>query len=251
MGVENQTGLYALPPDPTLSDLYRVWARKVGLAIRTAVPGTVTAYNPTTQEASVTVDYLQVQRVNQQVAGAPDPSETNEERASAPLLLPNVPVCWDGAGDGLAYLTFPLVPGCTGVLVVLDRSRDTWVNRTAAIPVDPVKSAIHSLADCVFFPGLTDRAHRITPSSGTSIAAVLESSQVYLGKEATPTSSVAIAERVEDGVTAVINSLVATLTPLGPAPVTGAAMVAALNTALGVWQALGATLASTKVKVAP
>jgi hypothetical protein len=242
MGSENQTGLYALPPDPELADLYRVWARKIGLAIRTAVPGTVTAYNPTTQEASVRCDYLQVQRVTQQVAGQPDPSETNQERASAPILLTNVPVCPAGAGDGESYLTFPITPGCTGVLVVLDRSKDTWVNRTASVAVDPVKSAIHSLADCVFFPGLTDRAHRIAVSAGTSIAAVLESSQVYLGKEATPTSSVTIGEQLIIAVDAMLAALVAA--GAGNA-FTGA------GTAQAAWNAAKDAIKSSKVKVAP
>jgi len=184
MGSENQTGLYALPPDPELADLYRVWARKIGLAIRTAVPGTVMAYDPTTQEASIRVDFLQVQRVTQQVAGEPDPSETNKERASAPLLLTKVPVCWAGAGDGESYLTFPITAGCTGTLVVLDRSKDTWVNRTASVAVDPVKSAIHSLADCVFFPGLTDRAHRISTPTDLTAAVLEHPTAIKLGRNA-------------------------------------------------------------------
>lgn len=250
MGTENRTGTYEFSPDPDLDNILVVWARKVGLAIRTATIGTVTAYNPVTQEAAVLVDILQVQKVTQQVAGSVDPNEINLVTTTAPQALVDVPVIFDGAGNGTSYTTRPIVPGCTGLLVALDRSKDTWVNRATPVPVDPVKSAIHSLADCVFIPGLLDRLHRITPSAGTSIATVIEDTQIYIGKEASPATSIAIAERVADGVTAVLNSAITTLNAQA-APVTGVQVAAALTTALAVWQGLTSTLASSKAKVAP
>jgi len=250
MGSENRTGQYEFSPDPDLNNLLTVWARKIGLAIRTASVGTVTSYNATKQEAGIIVDILQVQKVTQQIPGGVDPNEVNQVVTAAPIALANVPVIFPGAGDGSSYTTYPIVPGCTGLLVVLDRSKDTWVNRTAAVPVDPVKSAIHSLADCVFIPGLTDRLHRITPSAGTLIATVIESAQIYIGKESTPTTSVAIAERVVDAVTATLNSLIGTFGG-PPAPVTNVQLVSAFTTALGIWQGLASTLASSKAKVAP
>lgn len=250
MSIENRSGNYEFSADPDLENLFTVFARKIGLAIRTATVGTVTSYDPITQEAGIRVDHLEVQKVTVRTTPGEDPNETNEVRARAPIQLANVPVLPFGAGNGTAYLTFPITAGCTGMLVVLDRSRDTWVTRTASVAVDPVKSAIHSLSDCVFVPGLTPKLQRITPSAGTSIAAVLEHTQVYIGKEATPTTSIAIAERVVDGVTAVLNSAIATLTPIA-VPVTGTQVASALTTALGIWQGLGTTLASSKGKVAP
>lgn len=184
MGVENRSELYGFPADPELDSLFVVWARKIGLAIRTATVGTVTAYNPTTQEASIRVDHLEVRKVTQSDLPGEDPNETNAVRVSAPIQLTNVPVAFFGAGNGTSYLTFPVTVGCTGMLVVLDRSRDTWVNRTASVAVDPIKSAIHSLSDCVFFPGLTPRMNRITPPASI-LAAVLESPAIKLGATAT------------------------------------------------------------------
>jgi hypothetical protein len=182
--VENRTGAFEFAPDPDLENLFTVWARKIGLSIRTVTVGTVQAYDPATQEASVMVDMLEVRKVIQQTAPGVDPNETNRVRASAPILLTNVPVLVTGPGNGTDYLSFPVTTGCSGALVVLDRSKDTWVNRTALQPVDPVKSAIHSLSDCFLVTGLTDRAHRIsTPTDLT--AAVLESAQIKLGRSAT------------------------------------------------------------------
>lgn len=242
MGVENRTGLYALPADPELADLYRVWGRKIGLAIRTAVPGTVTVYDPSTQEASVTVDYLEIQRVTQQIPGAPDPSETNAVLPKAPLLLTKVPVCPVGSGNGTGYLTFPILPGCTGVLLVLDRSKDTWVNRTASVPVDPVKSSIHDLADCVFFPGLTDRLHRISVPTDLT-AAVLEASLIKLGRNAV--QHVAIAEALVAAVDALLAAGVAFVGV--PADPSGENAGGAFLAAQGAWSALKSQIASIKV----
>lgn len=249
MGAENRTGTFEFAPDPDLTNILGVWARKIGLQIRTATVGTVVAYDPTTQEASVTVDMLKIQKVTQQVAPGVDPNEVNLVAPAAPHLLTQVPVLTLGAGNGTSYLSFPILPGCTGALIVLDRSKDTWVNRTAPVPVDPVKSAIHSLSDCFFVPGLTDRLHRVTPPTSLT-ASVWEAPLLHLGAAAVPASSVAIAERVVDGVTATLNSLITTFT--GPlAPVTNVQLAAAFTAALGIWQALASTLASTKAKVAP
>lgn len=244
-----RTGQYETPDDPTLASLLSLVERRVGLAIRTATIGTVTAYDQATQEASVRVDMLRVERVAIG-SGGEDPGETNRVRTAAPTQLTRVPVIFPGDGTGDAFLTFPLAVGSTGMLVVLDRSADTWMARTTPIAVDPVKSAIHSLADCVFVPGLLDRQHRIQPSAGSTSGAVLEAPTIHLGREALPTTSAAIAEGVKDAVTAVLNTAITILQPQA-APVTGAQVAAALTSALATWQAQAPTFASSKVKVAP
>jgi hypothetical protein len=235
MGVENRSSQYDLSADPDLQELFVVWARKIGLAIRTATVGTVVTYNPTTQEATIRVDHLEVKRVTVQVVPGEDPNETNETRVSAPIQLTNVPVFVYGAGDGASYLSFPITPGCTGMLAVLDRSRDTWANRTASVPVDPVKSAIHSLADCVFFPGLTPRMDRITPPTSLT-AAVLEAPAIKLGANATPTDTL-IKSALLDALDALANAV--------PVPNDGGAAIQAAFKA--VYLPLVATLATVKV----
>lgn len=235
MSGENRTGQYEFAPDPDLTNILGVWARKIGLAIRTATVGTVVAYDPTTQEASVTVDMLKIQKVTQQVAPGVDPNEVNLVAPAAPHLLTQVPVLTLGAGDGTSYLSFPIVPGCTGALVVLDRSKDTWVNRTAPVPVDPVKSAIHSLADCFFVPGLTDRLHRVTPPTSLT-AAVLEAPLIKVG-----VAAVQGVARLADGVSAkvalitwatLVESTINVLAPGTFTPLNSFANVVANNLAL-------------------
>ena len=235
MSIENRSGQYEFDPDGDLGQMFVVWARKIGLAIRTATVGTVTAYNPTTQEASIRVDHLEVGKVMQQTAPGEDPNETNRVRVKAPIQLTAVPVFTYGSGDGESYLSFPITVGCTGMLAVLDRSRDTWVNRSASVAVDPVKSAIHSLSDCVFFPGLTPRAQRISPSASVT-AAVLEAPAIKLGVNAGPTDTL-IKSALLDALDAFANAV--------PVPNDGGAAIQAAFKA--IYLPLVATLATVKV----
>jgi hypothetical protein len=234
VGTENRSGNYE-DGDGELHQLFVVWARKIGLAIRTATVGTVTAYNPATQEASIRIDHLEVRKVTQSSAPGEDPNETNEVRVSAPIQLTAVPVAFFGAGDGASYLTFPVTVGCTGMLAVLDRSRDTWVNRTASVAVDPVKSAIHSMSDCVFFPGLTPRAQRISPTASIT-AAVLEAPLIQLGANALPEDTLIKS--------ALLEALDAFSNAVPVANDGGAAIHTAFKTA---YLLVRATLATTKV----
>jgi len=236
MGIEARTGQYEFSPDPDLDNILSVWARKVGLQISCSGLGTVVAYDPVTQEASVTYDFLKVNKVTAQLPGGIDPNEINAVAPAAPKLLTGVPVFpAGGSGDGVSYLTFPILPGSTGVLIVLDRSRDTWMSRTAPIPVDPIKSAIHSLSDAIFFPGVTTKLHRITPPTSL-VAAVLEAPLIKIGANAV--SNVVKAELL-DALDAFANAV--------PVPNDGGA---AIQTAFKVlYQALRPMLATTKAAV--
>ena len=233
--------------DGSLIRLFEIWSRKTLLAANAHRPGTVVApgFNAATQTVSVTVDYLEIERVT----SPPGADANNLTSPRAPLLLPAVPVIFAGDGSGLGYLSWPILPGATGTLLIFDRDLATWLTRGAPLPVDPVFSHLHPLHACAWLPGLLPDANRITPPP-SQLAAVIEYPQIYLGKESLPLTSVAIAERVVDGVSAVLQSAIATLTPV-VAPVTGVQVAAALSTALGVWQGLAPTLASSKVKVAP
>lgn len=227
MSRADKTDPFALPADPDLHDLFVAWARKIQLATRTATVGTVTAYNPATQTAAVTVDILEVARVAE--APAPVPR--------SPLLLPKVPVFFPGDGTGTNYLSLPIVPGSTGMLIVSDRSLSTWLNRAAPVPVDPVEWFTHRFASAVFVPGLTDNAHRI----GTPTALdgpVLEGPVIHLGRNSV--QSAAIAEPLIAAVDAMLTALVSA--GAGQA-YTGA------GGAQAAWEAAKAQIIAAKVKV--
>jgi len=156
----DRTGPYELGDNPTLTGISRNWARKVRLSMRTHCPATLVAYDPATQTATVTIDILGIVKVFTGPPGV-DPNLVNLTKPSPPYVLTGIPVVFPSSGDSKGYLTFPLLPGSTGYVEVMDRGLQTWLDRMTPIPVDPVESATHALADSIFVPGLTDNLHRI------------------------------------------------------------------------------------------
>jgi hypothetical protein len=176
----DRTGPYEVGTNPTLAQLSKNWMRNVRLAIRTHAPATVVAYDPATQRATVTVDILPIAKVFTQLTPGVDPNLTNQVQPLPPFVLTNIPVVWSGTGDGTGYLTFPLVPGSTGHLEVMDRGLQTWLDRVTQVPVDPIQSATHALGDSVFVPGLTDNLHRISVPTDMVGARLHHDAQVTL-----------------------------------------------------------------------
>jgi hypothetical protein len=173
MGRANRTGLYELEETPELFDLLKTYGRRLKLSMRTNTVGTVVAYNPATQKATVTVDILQIIKV----FGLPDPNAT---APTPPFVLTNIPVAWPRSG--LGYLTFPLNPGDTGTITIMDRSIQQWLLLGA--PVDPIQSATHALHDAVFEPGLHPDSAPITPPTDITAAVLHHDAKIKLGRAA-------------------------------------------------------------------
>ena len=76
---ENRTGIFEMPNTPELPDLFRVALRNLKLQLRTHTVATVTAYNPTTQKVSVTVDILQIIKDNYTPPTPTNPNPTKPQ----------------------------------------------------------------------------------------------------------------------------------------------------------------------------
>ena len=171
---ENQTGVFEIPQDPKLADLFRAALRNLKVQIRTHTVGTVTAYDAATQRADVSVDVLQVVRDNftQPTTANPNPVATLPA-----VQLKGIPVAWPRAGS--SYLTFPLSAGDTGEVHIQDRNLGQWIQLGDA--VDPVSAITHALADGVFHPNIHPDNDPITPPTDEA-AAVLEGEAIKLGR---------------------------------------------------------------------
>lgn len=176
----DRTGVYELGEEPSLSKIQKNWARKLRLSMRTHCPATVVLYDPATQTATVTIDILVIAKVLSATTPGVDPNLLDLTQPIPPYVLTAIPVVWPGTGDGSGGLTFPLIPGATGYVEVMDRGLQTWLDRVAAAPVDPVSSATHALQDSVFVPGLTDKLHRIVPATDMVGARLFHETQVTL-----------------------------------------------------------------------
>ena len=152
-----------------LVDGIRAAMRATKLEIGVAFPCTVKSFNPETQLVDVEGDFL---TVLQNIAGV---------QVQDPEVLPHMLVAFEGQGrlDG-GYLTFPIQPGDKGYITVTDRSLENWIQD--GLPRDPEYRHTHSKIDGIFKP-LRDISRAIP--SFDSVAAVLESTFIKLGANAT------------------------------------------------------------------
>jgi len=174
---ENRTGVFELGQNPELADLFRVALRGLSLSLRTHTVGTVVAYNPATQRATVRVDVLQVIK---NLAIPPTAVDPNPTSTQAPVILTNIPVAWSRSGGG--YLTFPLNPGDTGELHVQDRTLQQWTALGQA--TDPVGAFTHSLADSIFHPNVHADTDPIVPPTDLTAAVLHHDLLIKLGRAA-------------------------------------------------------------------
>lgn len=77
--------------------------------------------------------------------------EEDERQVEDLPVVPGVPVLFlEGGGF---RLTFPVVPGTTGMLVFAERSLDAWLTGKGQV-VDPQIDHMHAMCDAIFVPGL-------------------------------------------------------------------------------------------------
>jgi hypothetical protein len=180
MSRSTRTGVFELPETPEFEDLIKVYGRRLRLSMHTNTVGTVIAYNPLNQTATIQVDLLEVVKVLSSPLPGVDPNAINLVAPQPPIILNNIPVVYPRGQTG--YLTFPIVPGTTGVLTIMERSIQSWLNRPTSIPVDPYQSATHALQDAIFEPGLTDNLNRITPPTSLVSTVLHDDIQIQLGR---------------------------------------------------------------------
>lgn len=218
------TALRAPRDAPGLSDVVKVAIRNEKLRIRTALPARIVTYDAARQIAEVQLELLAVMN-----------TETGEQ-VQKPIKLVEIPVAWPRTAMG--YLTFPLAPNDTGLVIVSDRSIDKWT--TQGVTTDPGFNHTHNPIDGVFYPGLhPDTAPIVPPTSGSDT--VLEgTTAIQLGAGAT------LFVALESLVAAQLTVLSAAISAGAITPGDGgAAFKASLIAALAGWPA---TMASTKVK---
>lgn len=155
-------------PRPELPDVLNLFRRAIELGLRVSMPGHVTAYDPATQRATVQLGLLPVRFVE------------GEEVPDPPLVLPQIPVAWPGGS--LGYVTTPLLPGDTGLVVFSDRCMSLWLLNGG--PTDPVNGRTHELGDGVFVPGLRNATNPIAPPTALD-ATVVHGPLVRLGATGT------------------------------------------------------------------
>lgn len=189
--------------------------------VRTAMPVRVESYDVVTQ----TVDVVPLVREITETT-----VDDNDDIEEALPVIPSVPVAFPRAGG--FFVTFPIVTGDTGQIVICDRSIDQWRARGGAVPtvvgdgpevsysVHPLDKRQHHASAAVFYPGLADSlsplldAHAtdmVLGQDGGSSIHIKPTGEIHIGDS--PTKFVAL----DDDKTAVDTGMAAWMTAVDTA----------------------------------
>lgn len=107
----------------------------------TMMPARIVEYDAAEQKASV--QPLLQRRVR---------GEDGQEFIESLPIIPDVPVAFPRSGS--FFVSFPLQPGDSVMLIFSERSLDKWSQTTGTDEVDPDDFRMHDLTDAVAYPGL-------------------------------------------------------------------------------------------------
>lgn len=209
-----------VPRDPDLSNLLALFGEQLLDGVRVMLPGVITAYDSTSQRATVQ-PLIQDVRLGEQA---------KKETKTIPPIH-DVPVMFLGPARG--RITWPVAAGDTCALFFASSSISRWVAAGGVSPLDPGDTRRHDLSDAVAVVGLHSPANPPTDaptdavvvhsdggiklgSSGASQAVVVQSALDHLGS-ALVTAIAAMLLSLDPAVSA----LQALQSALGTDPVTG------------------------------
>ena len=201
--------------------------------VHTALPAKVMSYDKDAQQADIKP---LIKRVIRTRLGSPVEEELP--------IIPGVPVAFPGANG--FFISFPVVPGDTGMLIFCERNIDRW--RENGNDVNPGDQRCHGLAGATFHPGLKTRSNALADADGANMAMGKDGGFVVhftandVELPAGSTEFLARADRVEAGLQDIVNAI----TGAGVTPNDGgAAFKAAI---IGAWSDPVSSTASDKVK---
>ena len=212
--------------------------------LRVCMPGTVITYYAATQTADIQPPVWTAIPASGTVQIDGSVTEGGTIQDQLPILF-NIPVEFP-RGGGYA-ITFPLVPGDTGMLEFPDFSIDLWRSSGLDGPSQDLRT--HSIGSAVFRPGLSCSLVPIagapaTTADGLAIGAELgqriqiTQTAVALGSP-TATDFVALASKVDLALSTFKTALLTAITAGGAASFmdAGVAFNGALTTLLATWPA--------------
>jgi hypothetical protein len=138
---------------PTMAEVIKKAVLANILDLHVCLPGRVEKYDHTRQKADVKP--LLKKRYKGNSADTEYP------------VIPSVPVQWPAANNGAAYIHLPLAAGDFGIILICERSLDSWLSGEGKItsPADPRH---HDLSDAIFIPGIRPWKKALVDTSATN-----------------------------------------------------------------------------------
>lgn len=156
--------------DTTLADLMLSATRAELAKVHTSIVATVLSYDHATQKATV-----QPAVKSKRIDGQTDAISDYEVGP-----IPNVPVCFPSGSAGAYNDTWPLAPGDSVLLIVVERSIDEW-KTTGAASCDAQDVRRFDLSDAVAIPWDTSFARPVGATGRSATARVIEAPMLLLG----------------------------------------------------------------------
>ena len=155
-------------PVANLGKLIADLRRAIDIDLRVCLPGRIVLFDATKQTATVSPDLLGVE------------NRGDVDIPFAPSGFKNVPVFIYGSAS--AYMSTPLPPGTTGLIMFSDRALEKW--KVQGKPIDPGLNRFHDLSDGIFLPGVRAVAGKIGTPIDTTAAVLEHAVSVKLGRGA-------------------------------------------------------------------
>ncbi len=191
---------------PTLTECVKELIKSCVLDVHTALPARVEKYDYETQKADVKPLLKKKYR--------------NSEVAIEIPVIPSVPVQWPSAAGGTAYIHLPLAKGDLGIVLMCERSIDTWLSGDGQITATN-DSRHHDLSDAVFIPGVRPFKAALADTSETNL--VIQNDSIRI--EMDPSGKISVTGATKELLTVlsgILDDLISAevLTFQGPAPFT-------------------------------
>lgn len=139
-----------IPVAPDLNAWVRLMFQSFSANINCHTLGTINTFDPVTQTATIAINYLRVYKnANPNLPNPAPDGQTSSVYSNYPILIQCPVVVMQGGG---AYLTFPIKPGDTCLVLFNDRELTTWLN-TGQITY-PQNQRVHDLSDGIALIGI-------------------------------------------------------------------------------------------------
>jgi len=146
---------------PDLTEFLSRRMNDISARINCLTMGTIISFNATNQTAIVSVNF---QKVIKGVNPTSIVGEVSDMVINYPTLV-NVPVAFMNGGGG--YLTFPITPGDTCILLFCDRDMDIWFATGQVVP--PNSERLHDINDAVALVGIRNLQQSLVGYSTTQV----------------------------------------------------------------------------------
>ena len=160
-----------IPVPPDLNAWIRLMFQAFSASFNCVSLATVNTFDAATQTVNLTINYVRVfKNANPNLPQPAAGGQTSDVLLPYPVLIQCPVFIIQGGG---AYLTMPIKPGDTGLVLFNDREITTWLKTGQVVP--PQNQRTHDLSDGIYFGGIRNLLNVIA-NYNTTFASLTDTS---------------------------------------------------------------------------